>query len=269
MLFGEGEERRDHVLIDDVADACVRDPDAAGAGRPQRRDRRSAFVPRDRRADRRTAAPIGSPSRRRSAAARCRITAIAPFDAAATRAAFPDFRVHAARPMASSACRQLRRGRSSGSRDRSAPRAAPDQAQHRRSARRPRDPSVIAIAQPVRRDVLRRAARLRLRRLPLRRPLDAGGARHRRAFRPQARHARARRRLRQGLPGQGPDGGLPGARGVRPRHLALRADALRARGGRPAAPGHGGDAAVSRQELRLRALPQHRAQFPAHARRSR
>ena len=39
------------------------------------------------------------------------------------------------------------------------------------------------------------------------------------AFRPEARHACARRRLCQGISGQGSDDGLPGARSFRPRYL--------------------------------------------------
>src|ERR1700694_48114 len=58
----------------------------------------------------------------------------------------------------------------------------------------------------------------------------------------------------EGLPVQGPDARMPGPGGLRARHLALRALALRARGSRPAAIGLGGEAAVSRPRLRLRAV---------------
>ena len=71
------------------------------------------------------------------------------------------------------------------------------------------------------RTLFRRAARIWLRRLSLRRALASGREGHRRTFRPEARHARARRRLRQGLSGQGPDDRLPGA--ARPSASIFRA----------------------------------------------
>ena len=50
----------------------------------------------------------------------------------------------------------------------------------------------------------------------------------------ETRHAGSRRRMRQGIPGQGAAGGMSGARSLRSRHLAIRADALLA-GSRSAA----------------------------------
>ena len=109
-------------------------------------------------------------------------------------------------------------------------RALPKTKRNIQSAQDAKDPAVIAHLEAVRRDVLRRAARLRLRRLPLRRALAAGGARHRRAFRPEARRCAC-------STSAAPRASwsriccdvLPGLEVVRPRHLALCADALRRR----------------------------------------
>ena len=128
----------------------------------------------------------------------------------------------------------------------------------------------IAHLAPVRRAVLRRAARSTATAATattaagFRSPQDMVAA-----FRPEARRPRARRRLRQGLPGQGPDEGLPGARGVRPRHLGVRADALRAGGRRTAASRQRRRAAVPRRQLQRGDLAQHHPQLRPRRMRSR
>ena len=151
--------------------------DAPLGRRAQYRDRRgrnrSAHWPRRRSRSRRR---NRSPSKARRATARCRTTAIArsirrrrsqrvsgfPLH----RRSMPAWRGRNGRNSADAACRP-------------AARAAQDQAQHPEAqggqgSRRRRH------LQAVWRNVFRRAARIRLRRLSLRRPLASGGARHHR-----------------------------------------------------------------------------------------
>lgn len=90
MLFGEGEERRDHVLVDDVAELLVRmlyhgstgGLNAATGVVHSFREIAQLAV----RLSGRTVAVTGSP--RKGAMPH---NGYRPFDAAATQAAFPDF----------------------------------------------------------------------------------------------------------------------------------------------------------------------------------
>ena len=90
MLFGEGEERRDHVAVGDVAEIAVRVLKQR-ARRAQYRQRRSALVPRRRRNGGGAAAakPVIKSSPRSGPMPH---NGYRPFDVAATKAAFPDFR---------------------------------------------------------------------------------------------------------------------------------------------------------------------------------
>ena len=118
---------------------------------------------------------------------------------------------------------------------------------------------VIRISREYGFALFRRAARVRLRRLSLRRALGAGRRGHGRALRPEARRPRARRRLRQGVPGQGLHEGCPGleAFGLDISRYALMN--CEPEVDRPPASGQRHRAAVPRQQLQGRRLPQHRS----------
>ncbi len=103
-LFGEGEERRDHVLVDDVADLIRRMLFSKSKGRL---NAATGEVVSFRDLAELTVATVGGPSRVVGSPREGPMphNGYRPFDPAATRAAFPDFRYTAVRDGVAAICR--------------------------------------------------------------------------------------------------------------------------------------------------------------------
>ena len=231
-------------MIDDVAELVRAGPRTPLRRRSQCRDRRSHVVSRHRREGRsrcRRARSRSSGSPRHGPMPH---NGYRPFDPAATCNAFPGFPLYPAR-------RGLgRAAQTAGVRlmaEVDLLRALPKTKRNIQKRAEAKDPAVIAHRQAIWRDVFRRPARIRLWRLSLRRPLASGGARHHRAFRLEAGMRVLDVGCAKGFLVKDLLRGMPGPGGLRPRHLALRADALRAGGRRPAASRQRRRAAVSRR----------------------
>ena len=255
-LFGEGEEKRDHVHIDDVAALVSATLHQRSTGTLNIATGKSTSF---REVAEMVVAHFGRLGRdSRNAAAKS--DHAPPFRHRRLSQGVSRLPLYFAAGRARPQCRE--RCVSDAAGNQSALEAAARQAQRQR-ARRGQDRRDRRDLPRIRRALFRRAARVRLWRLPLRRPLGSGRRGHGQALRPQAGRPRARCRLRQGISRQGFAEGVPGPRSVRPRHLRIRADALRAGGHWTAASRQRDRAAVSRQQLQGGDLAQHDPQSRA------
>ena len=194
-LFGEGEEKRDHVAVEDVAQPCRAHP--AHAAAPACSMSSPASRPRSATSPKSSRASLAGAGQIRAAAWSAPHLLHRFFDITMLRHRFPfraaapacpqgevsgvnsDVQLRAcARALRTSKLSRADRSvRDDATRDQPARQAAPRQAQRRRARGGQDRRSIIAHLARVRRALFRRPARVRLRRLSLRRPLGSGRAR--------------------------------------------------------------------------------------------